>query len=386
MAQRGREWRQTQTFAPESRVAGVAALISALALVASQGRQFTITSAVHVTAQDPIAPYLANVIPRFQFTGQGTHYDGTYYLAMALDPLARGTAHTLIDLAPYRYGHPLYSWLTWLLSGAHPPLMPWILALLNLVAMTIATWAGARLLTRAGLTPWLALIVSAHPGLLFAVANDTSEPLSVALLLLLLVHWRDGRIDVDALALLSGLLAFAKEPNVLVLVAAALLLTVRAIRRPEERSAALRRVAAALLGPVLLVGWYLYVRHTFGQAPNDYETGNLGVPFLGLLDTLQRAGWAQVSGEIPWRMMSVTPPLLIMYATLYAVALRVLFRSPSLLSAAAATQIAISVCMGWRTALFPQELLRLQAVPTVLAVLAIALSMASRKETARLQS
>src|SRR5687768_4419441 len=55
---------------------------------------------------DPFEPMveIANEAdPNFEFVLNG-HYDGVYAYAIAIDPVATGRAHTLIDYPAYRYG------------------------------------------------------------------------------------------------------------------------------------------------------------------------------------------------------------------------------------------------------------------------------------------
>jgi hypothetical protein len=76
---------------------------------------------VHMTSASAIAQ-IARADPNFQLVG--SHYDGVYFYAIALDPLANGRAHTLIDAGTNRYGHPAYGWAAGLLSLFGVRLLP----------------------------------------------------------------------------------------------------------------------------------------------------------------------------------------------------------------------------------------------------------------------
>jgi hypothetical protein len=76
---------------------------------------------VHMTKGSAIAQ-IAAADPSFAYVG--SHYDGVYFYAMALDPLANGWAHMLIDAGANRYGHPAYGWVAGLLSLFGVRLLP----------------------------------------------------------------------------------------------------------------------------------------------------------------------------------------------------------------------------------------------------------------------
>src|SRR2546426_368028 len=53
---------------------------------------------------------------KFRLVLSSDHYDGVYFYAVAVDPVARGLAHRLIDHGAYRYSHGGYGLLAWLFS------------------------------------------------------------------------------------------------------------------------------------------------------------------------------------------------------------------------------------------------------------------------------
>ena len=79
------------------------------------------SSLVRVHDNLPLAKLAQRDDPRFRLRGDAGFYDGAYFYAIARDPLARGEAHSMIEEAPYRYGHPAYGWLAWLASGGGRP-------------------------------------------------------------------------------------------------------------------------------------------------------------------------------------------------------------------------------------------------------------------------
>ena len=250
---------------------GLAAAASAgAAVIASLDKQAWDTSAlVRIHATIPVARLAVHDQPSFRLRDESGFYDGVFFYTIARDPLATGQAHRLIGERSYHYGHPAYGWLAWLASvGGHPRLVPDALLAIGLAAIFVAGIAASLLARLLGWTPWVGLVVALNPGLVFAVANDTSEALGAALLLLGLVAYLRGQRDWS-LVLLAAL-CLVKEPLALVpLVLAASELWRR--RRPPVLALAV--VPAAV--------WWLYLRLHLGAFPFGQGRERLTYPFAG---------------------------------------------------------------------------------------------------------
>jgi hypothetical protein len=217
----------------------------------------------------PLAKLARHDDPTFKLRQRSGFYDGAFFYAIARDPLATGEAHRLIPERSYDYGHPGYGWLAWLASaGGRPNDVPEGLLLVSMAAMLIAGIAASLLARLLGWTPWVGLAVALNPGLVFAVANDTSETVGAALLLLALVAFLSGQRDW-ALVLLAAL-CLVKEPLVLVPLALA---ASELWRRRRPPVLALAVVPAAL--------WWLYLRIHLGAFPFGQGRERLTYPFEG---------------------------------------------------------------------------------------------------------
>lgn len=220
--------------------------------------------------------FLARTLEPGFHTVSGNGYDGQFYWGIAVDPLATGTAHTAFDKASYRYGHPLYGWLAWLVSAGQARAIPAALALIGLASLFAAAAAAAAIGYSRGRSGWESLFVSLSPGLLTSAANDLAEPLAVALLLGVFAVYIRGR-NVATWILLA-LLPLAKEPLILVLVAVAGYEL--AAHRP-------RRAAAFLSAAIPAFTWWVYARIQLGAW---FTTGvsALGPPLVGWWHALFR--------------------------------------------------------------------------------------------------
>src|SRR5207244_4429878 len=113
-----------------------------------------------------------------------------------------------------------------------------------------------------GWTPWGGLAVALNPGLVYAVAADTSEPLGAALLLGGLLAYARGRLRW-AVVLFAGL-CLVKEPLVLVPLAIGAWELWRRRRPP---------VVVAAIVPAAV--WWLYVRIQLGSFPFGHGKARL---------------------------------------------------------------------------------------------------------------
>ena len=332
------------------------------AAAAADGRG--ITALVHMRAADPIAQI---VDQPFWFVGDAAHYDGVYFYAIARDPLARGAAHRLIDVASYRYGHPGYGWLGWVASGGGQPVaVPYALLLLSLLALAVGSATASVLARDLGLSPWWGLSVALNPGLLFAVTVDTSETVVVALALLTVLAWMRERWLWAGVAIAAG--CFTKEPLLLVPAALYAWEAVQLVRgrRPPDL---LARLGALVAGPALYIAWLEYCGYVFGVLPLR-EINQLVLPPGGWLDTLHIA--AALTQTDMAQIGMVTTALLVSVAGLFVLGLVRAVRLRGPLDAVFIPLAVLVFCANWWVLLFPKDLIRTIALPVVLLPFVIA--------------
>lgn len=243
------------------------------------------TVLVRMAEEEPLAPLARETDPDFKFVHYHGRGDGVSYYAIARDPLARGPERDLFTWPAYRYGHPGYSWLAWVLTLGNAALIPYAFLLLNLVGMGVAGAAAALVARQLGYTEWAGLAIAVNPGLVYSATIDTSEPVAAALLLVALLLWLRGRWKA-ALPVIAAL-CFMKEWFVLVPVGLALweLLRFARTRRPELRL----RCGALVLTIVPFGLWYLYVLLHFGEWPASPTADFLQLPPTGWIQTARTA-------------------------------------------------------------------------------------------------
>lgn len=108
--------------------------------------------------------------------------DGQAYVLIAIDPTGRKLAEEIPE-AGYRYARAGYGWLGWGFSAGQSDLVPYSLALVGALSVMGALWIAIRVRPRLGPRAWLIVL---NPAVFIGFAGDTSEPLAVFVLALVL--------------------------------------------------------------------------------------------------------------------------------------------------------------------------------------------------------
>jgi len=346
-----------------------AACAGGLSIFAAQNGHVSLTALVGIAANDGIAPLARQSDPRFDLVTPPRHYDGTYYYAIARDPVLLRSAHTLIDQAAYRYGHPVHGWLASALSFGNAGAVPLALVVLSLLGLAGAGWGFSQLALSYSKSAWVGLVPAVSPGLLYAATVDTTETVGAALICLSFVSWLRGRFTVAAV--LIAVTCLDKEQYIAVPVG---LLGWEVARYAKSRERDKRwsiKLVAILAGPAALSLWYLYVHSRLHTWPWSYEPGNLGGPFSGWRDALDLA-WMETNGNFEQSEIgTLAPPVLVATALLILLGAVVALRLYAVFDATLIGLAVITSLQGWRTLVFPHELLRTSAVAATLAVVAL---------------
>jgi hypothetical protein len=199
-------------------------------------------------------------------------YDGQFAYYIASDPVE---APSQIDEPAYRYQRILYPFLAWLLSfGGQETLLPWVMLLINILAIGISIGLLASSLANTGVAPWHALVVLFSAGLLISLRADLNEPLAIlgALAGMLLCYKKKWFWAGVSFAL--GILA--KEIAITFALGAAVWL----FSQRRFRLGAVLLVTSLL--PAIL--WGMFLTAWLGQSPLSANQAAMeSLPFYGLL-------------------------------------------------------------------------------------------------------
>ena len=156
--------------------------------------------------------YYVHIGPRFvlHIPKAAPGYDGQFYYQIARDPLH---ASRFLDHPAYRYQRIVYPLLVAILSLGQASLIPFMLLLVNFLAIVFGTELLARLLIQQKLSPWFSLAFGLYFGQATAFIFDTTEPFTYFLVCLGLFLMLRKRPTIAAL--IMGLAVLSRETALL---------------------------------------------------------------------------------------------------------------------------------------------------------------------------
>jgi hypothetical protein len=216
---------------------------------------------VHIGSHFLSAAHTSQVIRPSLGAQNALGYDGQYYFALAADP---AHAHDYMGgQAGIVYSRVLYPVVARAASGGSVAALPYVLLVLNLLAVLAGTAAVALWLAKRGFSPWPALLYGLYPGLVVTVFRDLTEPLAFALAavgVLVFDRARPRRLVLSAA--LFALAALTRETVVPFALAGAAALALD--DRRWRRAAAF---TAGTCGPLLV--WRLVVKLWLGEPTQE---------------------------------------------------------------------------------------------------------------------
>jgi hypothetical protein len=270
----------TERVLAPSGAAALAVAVACVALVPSlRPADWSVTVLPRVDSKTPLGAEARRIDPGFHTLQTGA-YDGQFYWGIAVDPLATGHVHDLLDKPSYRYGHPLFAWVGFVLSAGQAAAVAAALLVAGIASFAAAAALAAYLARRRGGSGYEALLVILNPGLIYASLHALAEPLSVALLLGSLAAYVSGRMRVALVGF--ALLPLTKEQLLVVPLGVALWELWR-------RRAGVRTIAPLVATVVPSVAWWIYARAQLGAWFTSGDTA-LGAPFAGWRRALVDAG------------------------------------------------------------------------------------------------
>ncbi|MDQ3877126.1 MAG: hypothetical protein M3290_02070 [Actinomycetota bacterium] len=328
------------------------------------GDDWSPSSLVRVTANEPVANAIREVDPSFHFVQD--HYDGTYYYTIAIDPLARGDQHSLIDASAYRYGHPGYGWIASILSLGRPTLIPIALLLAGFAGLAIAAGAASEIAGELGWSRWAGLFVAFNPGLIYALVVDTSETAGAALAAMSLLLWIRDRVAWAAVALVG--LCFIKEQFVLFPAGLAIWEAIEFVRG-RRRQDLVRRALALAVGPALLILWFVYLHATFHQWPVQQKPLGASLfefPPFGYLDAITLAVQQHFSAGDAAQLGAAAVPLLVLTGGAMALGIARAVKVTSPIDGVFILLAILVFSLTWIELLYPKDLFRIISIQIAL--------------------
>ncbi len=252
-------------------------------------------------------------------------YDGQFYYQMARNPFQ---AYRYMDNAPFREQHLFYPLVVGVLSLGQVAVIPYMLLLVNVVAISLSVELLARLLIRFEFSPWFSLALGLYFGQAAGTLFDTAEPFTY-FLVCLGVWFMVEKNRVRMTALLLGLASLTREIALLFPIG---YLCIAVVQKKWRVCTQL-----VMLGIVPLFLWLLALRLIFGQTGVTFTRPFEHVPFAGIffyagtpkkfalllllmfLPTL--AGWLLAAVELFRKVWVEKGPFLQRFSSMYLILL-----------------------------------------------------------------
>jgi hypothetical protein len=215
--------------------------------------------------------YYAHIGPRFalHIASAAPGYDGQFFYQIARDPLH---AAQFLDRPAYRYQRIVYPMLVWIFTLGQASLVPFMLLLVNFLAIVLGTELVARMLIQQRISPWYSLAFGLYFGQATALIFDTTEPLTYLLVCLGLFLMLRKRPTVAALVM--GLAVLSRETAVLFPIGYLLIYLYQRCWRDALRLVLLSLAPAA--------AWYILVAALFHVKGIPTGPAFELIPFVGL--------------------------------------------------------------------------------------------------------
>jgi hypothetical protein len=225
-------------------------------------------------------------------------YDGAFYYAIARNPF--DIPVSFIDDPGVRHGRLLYPLLAWLLSGGDAERLFWAMPLLNLVAIMMLTWLGARIAAHFGRSGWWGLLLSVGVNAFLPALRDLTDPLAATTAVGLIASWL-LRWPTWTLIAWGVAAVLSREQNIVIV----MIVGLDALRQRDfPRAAGIGLIAA------IWVGWLLILKGCYGAWPiASYNTAS---PLTGICHAWAHLGQSS-GGNFPLdfaKMASLTAMLL----------------------------------------------------------------------------
>lgn len=343
----------------------VALVVTALPVAyAISARGWDPSALIRMGNDEPLSRLARDIHPGFKFVHPEAHYDGVYFFAVAVDPLARGEAHTLIDKAAYRYGHAGYGWLAWLVGGGRPESAPFGLMIMALAGIAVTAGMLGLLMHHLGASAWWGLAGAFNPGLVYSATAVTSEPVGAALMVTGIWLWVRARYLLAAAVLAA--LCFVKEPFILVAVGLGIWELARAGFARNAWSDALRRIGMLSVGPVLFAFWYVYLWSVFDVWPHKATDGFFFWPFTGWFRSISEASLFATGDFLVSQIGAAAAPMIAAFGGALVVGLFIAARMRTPVDPVYLLMTLLIATLGPLGMLFPKDMIREVSIPLVL--------------------
>ena len=212
-------------------------------------------------------------------------YDGQFYYRMALAPASpQRTMYGVSIDSTYRFVRIGYPALAWLGSAGQHAAVPYVLAVINVLALAAIAMLGGLFAQAAGRHALWGLLLAGYFGFMTSLTRDLTEPLAAACLLAGLLAYRRQRP-----LLAAGLFAAAALTRETALIAPVALAITRLAGMVRRRTRPGPADLAWIIPAAAFVAWEVVLKPATGEFPIVEDGGkNAGAPLVAAIAAIGR--------------------------------------------------------------------------------------------------
>ncbi|WP_298212560.1 hypothetical protein [Ferrimicrobium sp.] len=218
-------------------------------------------------------------LPSYLYQHHGNGYDGQFFLRLALDPFNLSMhAFGITMNGAFRDQRIVYPFLAWVLALGHDHWVPFTLVIVNLIAVTVVAYMGAKLARDTAHPAMVGLLLGGYFGYTMSTGRDLTEPTAAAFLLIAMYLFEgDHPVFAGISFALAGL---AIETELIVPIAiGAIWLVVLLYRRRSTFNP-----LVFIIPGLAALGFQGLLRIILGRVALSGDIrGNIGVPIYSML-------------------------------------------------------------------------------------------------------
>lgn len=243
-----------------------------------------------------------DAVPHPISVAEGSGYDGQFFYRLALDPWTpeRRELGGVLDAPPWRHQRILYPLATWLVALGNPRHVPEALVLVNLLAIALIGSAGGVIARNFDLHAIWGVVPALYPGFFLTLVRDTAEIVAAACVLngiaALIYHEKGRAWGAAGATLMFSLAVLARETTVLVAAALFASWFWSRIRHTET----VVSWHQGIVPPLVMALWHFTLYLRWGEFPSEQGSGNVGAPFVGVMEFALEIADRQNRWESVW--------------------------------------------------------------------------------------
>ncbi len=291
-------WVHTATTTSSERAPRIAALIVFVGYLTYLGERSIVVAKGNISSLALIGTTFSNrrQLPSYLYQHHGNGYDGQFFLRLALDPFVlRLHAFGITLNGAFRDQRIVYPFLAWLISLGQHHWVPMTLVIVNLIAVTVIAYMGAKLAHNTAHPAMVGVLLGGYFGYTMSTGRDLAEPTAAAFLLVAMYLFEHDHLVFAGIAFAFAGLAL--ETELIVPIALGLIWLLVLVRKRRSTM----NPAVFLIPGLAALGFQGLLHVVLGKVAISGDLrGNLGIPVYSVLVGIVHHAHALSATNLIW--------------------------------------------------------------------------------------